>query len=398
SNRPPNGGFQGFRDNNLESSTIATWLQSAGYQTVFIGKYFNGYPGDDLTYIPPGWDEWYSRVGKQKLASQEDSDGDEISGYFNYEMNENKKIVSYGNNPEDYLTDVEAGKALDFLTRANSSNRPFFMHLSVHAPHKPVVPAPRHSDALSEVKTAPRSAAFNEEDVSDKPAWIRELPLLDNDQIDKLDRLFHKRIQMMLAVDELLASIIERLATTNSLPNTYIFFTSDNGFHFGQHRLPSGKSTLYEEDIHVPMIVRGPSVAAGRVVEELAGNLDLAPTFAELAGIKTPDFIDGRSLLPLLKNASHSIARWREVFLLERYFPVENQSRGLHTRVYKYLEYTNGERELYNLKKDPAELNNIYQQADKTLISELSSYLKKMSNCKGQGCRTTEEVPLVSAK
>ncbi|MEW6738134.1 MAG: sulfatase [Acidobacteriota bacterium] len=393
-NSPPNGGFQGFRDKQLESSTIATWLQSAGYETVLIGKYFNGYPDRNLEYIPPGWNQWYAWINNEEPLNSSDPDEDAPSHYFNYKLNENGKIVFYGNNPEDYLTDVQAQKALNFLQHAAGNNKPFFLHLSVHAPHTPAIPAPRHRNALSKIKGIPRTTAFNEQDVSDKPTWIRKMPLLSNKQIDDIDRLYRRRLQMMLSVDDLLASIIEKLAATDQLTNTYIFFTSDNGYHMGQHRLPSNKSTLYEEDIHVPMIVRGPGVVAGRVVEELAGNVDLAQTFAELAGITTPNFVDGRSLLPLLKNAPSAMDKWRKVFLLERFSSSEKECKGLHTKIYKYVEYTNGEHELYNLKKDPQELNNIYQQADKTLISELSSRLMGMRDCKSQRCRDLEEEPL----
>ncbi|MEW6733432.1 MAG: sulfatase [Acidobacteriota bacterium] len=395
-NKPPNGGFLKFRDNQLESSTIATWLQSAGYETVLIGKYLNGYPDNNPLYIPVGWNEWYSRVSSEKVSPGNDPNEDTVPRYFNYKLNENGRIVSYGNNPEEYLTDVEGQKALDFLQRAAGKNKPFFMYLSVNAPHKPEIPAPRHRNAFREVKTSPRTAAFNEQDVSDKPSWIRNLPLLNSKQIKRMDRVYRRRLQMLLSVDELLGNLINRLTTTGQLANTYIFFTSDNGYHLGQHRLLRGKTTLYEEDVHVPMIVRGPDVRAGQLVEELAGNVDLAPTFAELANITTPSFVDGRSLLPLLKNGSNSLAKWRESFLLERFFPIESQGKGLHTRVYKYVEYTNGERELYDLKKDPQELNNVFPQTDRALINELSVRLRRLSNCKGVDCRSAEEEPLLA--
>lgn len=382
-NRPPDGGFERFRALGHENSTIATWLQAAGYRTVLLGKYLNGYPsGDAPTYIPLGWDEWYGVIRGH---------------YFDYQINENGRVVSYGSNAEDYETDVLARKATDFIRRT-AAVAPFFIYLAPFAPHGPATPAARHQNAFAEV-AAPRPPSFNEQDVSDKPRWLRDQPLLTPNQIAQIDELYRKRLQSLLAVDEMIATLIESLQSSGALENTYIFFTSDNGFHLGEHRLPQGKNTAYEEDIHVPLVVRGPNVPAGRALDHLTGNIDLAPTFAELAGAPRPDFVDGRSLAPLLGSNPPRTEAWRQAFLLELGSPSQARRRrtarpacqAVRTKDYLYVEYVStGERELYNLHDDPYELRSLYVTADRSLLSALSSRLARLRECVGSSCRTAE--------
>ena len=155
-NTEPSGGFDRFLRMGHESSTLATWLQGSGYRTMLLGKYLNGYPeGGSRTHRPPGWSEFLSPV-----------DGEAYQG-FGYRMNENGRIVSYGNRTQDYLTDVLARKAEDLLRR--SAGTPFFLYLTPYAPHHPATPAPRH-ERLFPSAQVPRTPSFNEADVSDKPA------------------------------------------------------------------------------------------------------------------------------------------------------------------------------------------------------------------------------------
>lgn len=384
-NMPPGGGFQKFLDLEREESTVATWLQDGGYRTVLLGKYLNGYPV--TTHVPTGWDEWYAVAGGVN--------------FFNYRLNENGEVVAYGNNPEDYLTDVLAEKGADFIQRTAPTGQPFFMYLAPFAPHSAAgsntaTPAPRHEDAFPDVQ-APRTPSFNETDISDKPLWLRNMrpnPLNQN-QIEMLDRQYRRRLQSMLAVEDLIENLIRTLRATRQLRNTYIFFSSDNGFHLGQHRLLAGKNTAYEEDIRVPLIVRGPHVPAGRVVEHLGVNIDLAPTFAELAGADVPDFVDGRSLVSLLRRHPHSVESWRQAFLLEAGFITGNRVfQGIRTNRHTYVEYLNtGERELYDLEEDPDQLESIHEKADAALLNQLSSWLAALSECAGESCRSAEDAP-----
>lgn len=388
-NDQPSGGFEEFYNLKHESSTVATWLQTAGYRTVLLGKYLNGYPfPEDRTYVPVGWDEWYSAAK-----------GSPFAGY-RYTMNENGKQVDYlenGQGESKYVTDVLARKAGDFIQRASKDDVPFFVYFSTYTPHVPVKPAQRHADLFPGLQ-APRTASFNEADVSDKPGGISLDPLLSADQIANLDLEYRLRVQAMQAVDEALASLVDVLRETGELDNTYIIFTSDNGYHMGQHRLPGSKGTPYEEDIHVPFIIRGPGIEAGALDGYITGNVDFAPTIAELAGVIPPDYVDGRSMVSLFEGARPALNEWRSAYLLEfyGYNPKDEESAGepvsksgyvgLRTSDYLYVEYADGFVELYDLKADPYEMENVASQTDAALLSRLSQWLHELAVCAGSEC------------
>lgn len=407
-NSAPDGGFEGMYAKGLEQSTIATWLQTAGYRTAFFGKYLNGYPNTaSPTYKPPGWNEWYSPNGGTPYKA------------FNYTMNENGRTVSYGEAAADYMTDVLSAKAADFINRSVEQypNQPFFAYISTFAPHSPATPAPRHEAAYPGA-TAPRTASWNEADLSDKPAWVQAQPLLTTDQIADIDRLYRRRLQSLLAVDELVGNIVNTLQATGQLANTYIVFTADNGYHQGQHRLDSGKMTAFEEDLLVPLVVRGPGVPRGSTSTYLTANVDYAPTFAEIAGASIPSFVDGRSLLPLLQGQSP--AGWRQVLLLE-HKPDGNDERlaakagiqepedpfqtagdgpnitaftGLRTADgLTYVEYDNGDFELYDNATDPDQLRNGYATAPADTKARLAGWVGSLKNASGQTLRLAEGNP-----
>jgi arylsulfatase A-like enzyme len=344
-------------------------------------------------------------------------------------LNENGRTVRYRAQPADYGTDVYVGKADAFVRKAATDRTPFFVYLAVYAPHAPATPAPRHANLFEGVK-APRPPSFNEEDVSDKPAFIRNKRRLGPAQINMIDELYRKRLQSLQAVDEGVARLVDTLKATGQLDRTFIVFASDNGFHLGQHRMQAGKQTAYEEDIRVPLVVRGPGVPAGRTASLFAGNVDLAPTFAAIGGVAAPAFVDGRSLVPLFGTTPPSASQWRQAYLIEHWTesastagddsrePVDaDQTDGdgaraqrgqrgragrgeapagipefhaLRTSQYTYVEYVTGERELYDLARDPFELNNLVTKADATLVQSLSSRLKQLVTCAAAGCRDAD--------
>ena len=410
-NFPPGGGYERFDELGHEEATIATALHAAGYRTALFGKYLNGYPGlRDPTYVPPGWDEWASPVAGAPYSE------------YRYTLNENGKLVKYGSGPGDYVTDVLAGKATAFVRGAG--DRPFFLYLATYAPHLPATPAPRHA-ALFPDLAAPRTPSFNEADVRDKPARIRALPRLSAAEINAIDALYRKQMRSLQAVDEAVAALVAALDASGQLANTYILFTSDNGFHMGQHRLKPGKYTAYETDIHVPLLVRGPGVPAGGAVRALTSSVDLAPTLAELAGTALPAAPDGRSLAPLLRGATP--AGWRQAVLLEQFaFPVSpppvsptqanatlepldaqdlaaiashpaasNPAHlGLRTADFKYVEYDTGEREVYDLRRDPDELTNLRTRVPRAWMALLSQLVHALGSCAGETCRQLESRPV----
>ena len=387
-NTGADGGFDAFHDRGNERSTVATWLQAAGYRTVLLGKYLNGYSaGGSPARVPPGWDEWYAAAGGK---------------YFRYTLNENGRFVSYGDRPADYSTDVFSRKTTDFVRRSAAARQPFFVYLAPWAPHSPFVPAPRHADAFAGAR-APRVPSFNEADTGDKPAWVRRLPDLTGPEIRQLDESYRRRLRTLLAVDDLVANLIDTLRATGTLDNTYVFFTSDNGYFLGEHRLPSGKRAAYDESIRVPLIVRGPGVAAGRVVRHLALNTDLAPTFAELARAAAPGFVDGRSLVPFLGRDPRP-TRWRQAVLIEILRsdadsegdrrPFAPPYRAVRTADHLYVEYIAGGRELYDLNADPFQLENVVATADPELRSRLAARISQLRRCAGADCRAAEDASL----
>ena len=405
-NNAPDGGFEKFHAQHLEDSTIGTWIKAAGYRTGFMGKYLNGYPDTAAqNYVPPGWDDWNSPAAGNPYSE------------FNYTMNENGSLVRYGNSEDEYMTTVLSRKANAFIQQAAGDKRPFFLFVATYAPHQPATPAPKYANAFSN-EQAPRPPSYNEMDVSDKPDWIKSKPLLGQPAQRQMDNLFRRRLQTMLSVRDLIEGVIDTLRKQGMLENTYIIFTSDNGFHLGEHRLHAGKLTPYEEDINVPIFIRGPGIRGAQERKEFVANIDLAPTIAELAGAKVPDFVDGRSMVPLLRGERPD--RWRQAFLVEQEEQHFNQGgpqrqvlepqdlmeqqlaatrqripayAALRTATHMYAVYSTGEKELYDLTRDPYELNNIINTADRKLVDQLDKWLSEYRKCKGAGCREIDAAP-----
>ena len=275
------------------------------------------------------------------------------------------------------------------MRRAASDDKPFFAYVAPTAPHGPATPAERHQGAFAG-EEAPRYPSFNEEDVSDKPSWRQETERFSEEEISEIDAYHQKRLESMLAVDEMVGSLVEELEAAGELDNTYIIFTSDNGWLAGVHRMKEGKDRAYEESAHVPLLVRGPGVHAGSQIEELTVNTDFAPTFAELVGAEYPD-ADGRSLVPLMRGENPP---WRSSVLLEGFVGKGDRVYGaVRTKTHKYVEYGNGEEELYDLQNDPYELESIYKTADPSLVKDLQAKLEELSNCEGNDCREAEDAP-----
>ena len=380
-NVPPQGGFQKFVNLRTDGdpatlgdeNTLATWMKDAGYLTGRVGKYLVGYPVGS-TYVPPGWDNWQSAY-------------EGFSTYFNYSMNENGTVVQYGADADDYMTDVLTGKSVDFINGAEASDeQPFMLFFTPNAPHSGVsqngapTPAPRHVGMFAGV-TAPRPPSFNEADMSDKPPAFQNLPPLTAAQIADIDREYQARLESLQSVDEGVERIVQTLQANGELDNTFIIFTSDNGYHLGEHRMRQGKAQVYEEDIRVPLMVRGPGVREGVALDQLALNIDFAPTIAELARATPGRAMDGRSLVPLLVSDTPPANNWRKDFLVEIYrTPGQLGQPGfaLRTRHEMYVEFADGFRELYDLREDPYQLNNIFNSADKGHIKQLSARLAEL--------------------
>lgn len=333
--KEPFGGFPAFHD----TSTVATWLQQAGYRTALMGKYLNGYAD---SYVPPGWDRWFVTW-----------DG---GAYFDYTANDDGVLRSFGSDPEDYGTDVLVDQATD-LIRSTDRDQPLFLYFAPHAAHGPATPAPQDVRRFSDLGPW-RPESYDEADVSDKPAYVRSHGPLSGSAKASIERFRRDQYRALRSVDRAVSEILDALTDTGRLSNALIVFTSDNGMLWGEHRW-SSKVVPYEESIRVPFVIRDDAmIASPRRDDRLVLNIDLAPTFADVAGVPAPD-VEGRSLVPLL---SSSRAPWRKDFLMEHLelgpggVPTYC---GVHSRRYVYIDYATGEEELYDLDRDPFQLTNM---------------------------------------
>ena len=387
-NKVPDGGFDAFHARGEEGSTWATDLQAAGYRTAMMGKYLNGYlPGGVVDgkrlYIPPGWNEW-------------DVAGNGY-GEFDYNLNQNGQLVHYGLQPQDYLTDVVGGRAVQFINGAADAGQPFALEVATFAPHAPYTPATRNAMDFPGL-TAPRTPAFDFQN-TDAPRWLSGHAPLTPQQIAQIDQAFRKRAQSVEAVDDMIGNIESTLQARGLADNTYIVFSSDNGYHMGEHRLLPGKMTAFDTDIRVPLVVAGPGVPAGETTTKIAENVDLRPTFDGIAGATVSRSVDGHSLVSLLGGRTPS--GWRTGALIEHHGP--DHARGdpdlpppgsgnpatyeaLRTKDAVYVEYHNGQREYYSLTRDPNELHNTYRRLSHAQRMRLHDQLAALRRCRGASC------------
>ena len=391
-NSPPRGGNSAFVKGGAVQRTFPIALEQAGYRTGLYGKYINGYnagkPG-----IPPGWTDW----GATARA---------YTG-FDYTLNVDGTPRQFGEQPDDYMTDVMADFGERFLTESLTDTRPFFLELSTFAPHLPAVPAPRHVGLFPNLH-APRGPSFDQA-VTDAPSWLAPRTPINRQNRDEIDARYRNRIRTLAAVDEMIGRIRDRVQTLGMAGNTYFIFASDNGFHLGDHRLLPGKMTAFDVDIRTPLIVVGPGVAAGQNVSAIAQNSDLAPTFQAIAdapGVTAPD---GRSLVSLLRGEP-APADWRPGALIEHLGEAkakekdpDAQSRAagnpptyhaLRTANGTYVEYENGEHEFYDRSTDPNESHNVYATLSAAEQSALSAGLAALLTCDGEAQCATATPPV----
>jgi N-acetylglucosamine-6-sulfatase len=364
------GGLKAYKSNGNERRNVATRLHKAGYRTGLIGKYLNGYNGGR---VPAGWNKWFARWN------------DGSGGYFGYDVNDNGTKRHFGSQDSDYATDVISRETGEFINASVVARKPFFAYVAPKAPHEPATPAPRDEHTYDGLKAA-RSPSFNEDRVSDKPPWVRRLPRLSDADKRRIDRHHEMRAESLQALDDLVKGVVTKLKDKGVMNNTYVFFTSDNGWNEGEHRIPKGKQRPYEEDIRVPLLVRGPGIKAGSVVShKMVLNTDYFPTFTDLAGISTPDYVDGRSLRRVLKG---SATTWRTAILLEGGRLHSPAYRGIRSSSRKYVKYEGGKKELYRLGRDPYELHNKYPAT--TPPARLVSRLRALEDCSAGSCRAAE--------
>jgi arylsulfatase A-like enzyme len=379
-----NSGAQGPFSVFDDSSTVATWMDGAGYRTALVGKYFNGYDQTRATYVPPGWDRWVA------FAT------DDVGGgkYFGYGLSVDGSYTTRGSASADYSTDVLAGYADDFI-RSTAATSPLFLYFAPYGPHEPADPAPRHASTFGSL--APyRPPNYDEPDVSDKPAYIRALPRFAPVNVSRIDSIRRKQYQSLQAVDDAVGRLVQALTDTGRLSNTMIVFMGDNGFLWGEHRWgrngPENKQVPYEESIRVPFVVRyDPLLSAPRTDPNLVLNIDLAPTFTALAGVAAPGS-EGRSLLPLLQAPG---APWRTDFLIEHSLSNLPSYCAVRSTDALYVRYATGEQELYLLAVDPFQLvNQAANPAYASMVASLRARAQELCSPPPPGYSFTSTTPI----
>ncbi len=419
------------------ANILPRWLQRSGYETGLIGKWLNGYGARDAHgEVPHGFDIWR---GLLDVSAYD---------YFNFIMNVNGKLRSWGDrdfaeklvefakievapgppanvtdviqlaasiftpgyygtqNREDYSPDVTGAVAQRLVRRQADSRKPFFIWWSPAAPHREDVattilgrpgadprPAPRY-EKRSEDFVLPRPPSFNASDPADADNLVAQLPSMTAAQINQLELDYQGRIGSLLAVDDHVAKLVKVLRETNQLRNTVIAFVSDNGWVQGQHRIQGDKYTPYEESIHVPFILRGPGIPKGRTVKTQVSNVDFAKTLLDAANAQAGRTQDGISLLPVARHPGRAPKRALGIeatspLFLGDGFPMsyDKPYTGVRTDRYKYVVWSYGARELYDLRKDPYEIHNVVADPDYASIrSRLAGKLKLLDDCRGKGC------------
>ena len=423
-----------------QSNSLGPWLNEAGYRTALVGKYLNEYGALDRREIPPGWDHWAALLDNSTYD------------YFNYAMNIDGRVRYWGDReyaeqqlnlarraieeppesfldllalfrevfvpydsfgsqrPSDYTMDTNGGYAARFVRRSAPSKRPFFLYYAPPGPHaedtnhaqglRPGAPEPdprppaRYRDTFDDVPL-PRPPSFNEADVSDKAANIRNQPKLTEEQIEEIADNYRGRLGAVRSVDDQIGRILRELRRAGELRNTYMIFNSDNGYIQGEHRLRSSKYLPFESAIRVPTVIRGPGVESGGSIDGSAIDVDLAATILDMANVEGGRVMDGISLLPAARGAERLQQRDVPLEALRPLFrfttPItafDVPYYGVRTTRHKYVRWSFGESELYDLKNDPDELVNLGSDpAHAELAARLEAKAARLQECSGPSCR-----------
>ncbi|XP_065836806.1 N-acetylglucosamine-6-sulfatase-like [Oscarella lobularis] len=397
-----------------ENNTFALWLQEYGYQTGLFGKYYNSYGSfcNKNIHVPKGWTRWFTMCNDNK--------------FFNNSFNDDGTMVIHGDQPEDYMTSVIGNKSVEWLDKVarmkgvEGSSVPFFAYIAPHAPHVPATPAPWYEHTLPETK-APRTPNWGYHG-ADHHWVIRQQPEFTDNLIKFSDDLFMRRWRSLLSVDDLVAAVVDVVDKAGQLNNTYFLYTSDHGYNLGQFRLPSGKFQVYDHDIRVPFLIRGPGIKPGSKMTQVASNVDISPTILDLAGVKPRYELDGKSMKPLLSDSDTSV-QWRDMMLIEYWglgyvrrgpcrngtspCPNDDALEDAPSNTYSAIRVINSTTnvlyadfrprqelaamssanfsEFYNLLNDPYEMHNLANDHDAD-VDHYRQLLYQVALCKGTQC------------
>lgn len=372
-NQGETGGWRSYRSAGIGARTIQVPLHAAGYRTGLVGKLLNGVPGSGQ--VAPDWDEAFVQTDFR---------------YFGFEVNHNGRHRRFGD--KHYSTSILRQQAVAFI-RSTPDGQPLFLHVSPIAPHN-IPKSPRKLRARFRGARQTRSPDLNETEVSDKPEFLRRRSQLSPTALRSLDAHHRGRLRTLVPVDDLVAAVAGALEETDRLDTTYLFFLSDNGMMLGHHR-HVGKTVPYDRGARTPLLARGPGFAHGVFDERLALNIDVTTTIAAATGIVIPD-LDGVSLLDSPARAD-VLLEWlgepesqRSAF----YSPSGPNYAALRTPDALYVEHSTGERELYDYRFDPYELDNLLADWDghapspdaEARAAQHSARLAALRECAGATC------------
>ena len=380
-NAGPFGGYAVFEHAN----SLPLWLEQAGYRTIHVGRYLNGYSAS--SGIPPGWTDWHGLPHANAF------------NYASWKVNEDGDIRSYPTEPGDYQTDFLARRASELIEEAASDDEPFYLQLWFTAPHsggprdpddptwiRTPSPAPRYRDAFDGA-AMPRPPNFDEANMFDKPQVVADRPRFTPDREAAIRENWSQELESLMSVDDAVAQVLETLARSGELENTLIVYTADNGFMHGEHRALAEKVLPYEPSIRVPLILRGPGVPRGRVDQRLVANVDVPATILDAADAFPGRVLDGRSLIPLLADPG---AEWGRDILIENGNGANGVPayRAIRNYRFLYVEHnTTGEYELYDLEQDPFQLRSRDgSDAYAAVQRDLRGRLRRLRRCVGSTC------------
>ena len=404
-----NGVLQNFYpDLRQKKQVLASWLQERGYKTAHIGKFLNKYEEQDSPRtVAPGWDLWMTQLEKRK--------------YYDWKASKNGHIVRFGTDDADHLTTVTSDYARNWAGRLAAKDRPFFLQVDYYAPHTgpgrdstscKASPKPEPEDVGRFADAAlPKPPSFNQDDVSEMPSFIRDRPKLTGEDIDTITEHYRCTLESLYGVDRGIGEIFDAVRAEGELNRTVFVFTSDNGYFFGEHRIPKGKPYPYEENIHMPLTIRVPPRYRGdaplvTTSDAPVANIDVAPTLLELAGavpcIRADRCrtLDGRSLLPAIEGTA-GLPDTRGI-ALER---SSCDFRGVRWDQKLYISYSvagtagcvPGEAEMYDLDDDPFQLDDLLPAtagtANEELRRKLARKMRRLGSCQGIRHRDPQPPP-----
>lgn len=419
-NVPPYG-YPLWQNSEISRENLPVWLDRAGYRTIHVGKYTNQYGANPPDEVPAGWDRWVSPtmgtwsyygnplningVVTPKIGSWQARDSADC-------------VVATLDVPGacTHATDLQTAYAVDELAKTSTDLNPFYLQLDYNAPHddgrKPAGPTPP-TRVLNIAKRTPPPENLTKRPASrSQPLFIRRQPVMSGEVRREVRDRWRNEVASLKAIDQGIGRVLEQLRVNGQLENTYVMFTSDNGLFHGEHRIAYGKFLPHEPSSHVPLVMRGPGLPKGSKSGALGSNLDIASTVLAMTGVGAGSWQDGRSLLGFARNPRRL---HKSPVLLEgyngrgrdepeRFLDGSGQSRvnqavvlnytGFVAKNWKYIGYSYGEEELYDLAVDPGEMRNLVKfPRYANVLRWARSQARRLGTCVASECRAPVKAP-----